>query len=85
MQGAFHGCRGGPGERACPPEDCGGVDGYYETLQRLRDPDDEEHEATKTWIEGMTGGPFDPEAFDPARATKRMGRGLPEWRSERWR
>jgi hypothetical protein len=52
------------GERACPPEDCGGVDGYYETLERLRDPDDEEHEATKTWIESMTGGPFDPDAFD---------------------
>jgi hypothetical protein len=52
------------GERACPPEDCGGVDGYYETLERLRDPDDEGHEATKTWIESMTGGPFDPDAFD---------------------
>ena len=52
------------GARACPPEDCGGVDGYYETLERLRDPDDEEHEATKTWIESMTGGPFDPDAFD---------------------
>jgi hypothetical protein len=52
------------GERACPPEDCGGVHGYYETLARLRDPDDDEHEQTKTWIESMTGGPFDPDAFD---------------------
>jgi hypothetical protein len=52
------------GERACPPEDCGGVDGYYDTLERLGDPTDEEHESTKTWIESMTGGPFDPEAFD---------------------
>jgi hypothetical protein len=52
------------GERACPPEDCGGVHGYYETLERLRDPDDDEHEQTKTWIEAMRGGPFDPDAFD---------------------
>jgi len=52
------------GERACPPEDCGGVHGYYETLECLRDPDHEEYEKTKTWIEAMTGGPFDPDAFD---------------------
>ena len=35
-----------------------------QALERLRDPDDEEHESTKTWIESMTGGPFDPDAFD---------------------
>jgi hypothetical protein len=52
------------GERACPPEDCGGVHGYYDTLERLHDPHDDEHEQTKTWIEAMTGGPFDPDAFD---------------------
>ena len=27
---------------------------------------------------------FDPEAFDPVKATKRMWRDLPDWRSERW-
>lgn len=52
------------GERACPPEDCGGVQGYYETLECLRDPNHGEYENTKTWIESMTGGPFDPDAFD---------------------
>ncbi len=52
------------GERACPPEDSGGVPGYYEKLECLRDPDHDEHEETKAWIEGMTGGPFDPDAFD---------------------
>ena len=30
----------------------------------LRDPENEEHESTRVWIESMTGGPFDPEAFD---------------------
>ena len=28
--------------------------------------------------------PFNPEAFDATKATKRMRRGLPDWRSERW-
>ena len=38
--------------------------GYYETLECLRDPGHEEYEQTKTWIEGMTGGPFDPDVFE---------------------
>ena len=49
---------------ACPPEDSGGVGGYYDKLLTLRDPENEEHESTRVWIESMTGGPFDPEAFD---------------------
>jgi hypothetical protein len=52
------------GERACPPEDCGGVQGYYETLECLRNPRHPEYEDTKTWIESMAGGPFDPDTFD---------------------
>jgi hypothetical protein len=52
------------GERACPPEDCGGVQGYYDTLEILRNPRHDEYENTKTWIESMTGGPFHHEAFD---------------------
>ena len=39
---------GGPlclaGERACPPEDCGGVQGYYKTLEILRNPNHDEYE-----------------------------------------
>ncbi|MFP4165265.1 MAG: plasmid pRiA4b ORF-3 family protein [Chitinispirillaceae bacterium] len=38
------------GERACPPEDCGGVPGYYDMLKTLSDPDDEEYEDTKAWV-----------------------------------
>ena len=52
------------GERACPPEDSGGVHGYYQTLEILRNPRHEEYQDTKAWIESMTGGPFDPDAFD---------------------
>jgi hypothetical protein len=43
------------GERACPPEDCGGVQGYYQTLECLRDADHDDYEQTKNWIESMTG------------------------------
>ncbi len=61
-------CLGGEG--ACPPEDSGGVGGYYEKLLTLGDPDDDEHESTKAWVESMTGGPFDPDAFDLAAANE---------------
>jgi hypothetical protein len=48
------------GRRACPPEDVGGMWGYYDFLDALEDPDHEEHESYLEWI----GGEFDPEAFD---------------------
>ncbi len=49
------------GERACPPEDCGGSLGYVELLDTINNPDDEELESSMEWL----GGSFDPEAFDP--------------------
>jgi hypothetical protein len=48
------------GERACPPEDVGGVHGYASFLEAIRNPDDPEHQSYLEWI----GGSFDPEAFD---------------------
>ncbi len=67
------------GERACPPEDCGGVWGYGDFLQAIRNPKHEEHESMLEWI----GGRFDPEEFDPKKATKEMKKGLPDWKSMR--
>jgi hypothetical protein len=64
------------GERACPPEDVGGTPGYKEFLKAIAQPDHEEHEENLRWA----GGSFDPEHFDPVKATKRMIRGLPNWR-----
>lgn len=49
------------GERACPPEDCGGIPGYEDLLMTISDPDDEEYEDTIEWL----GDDFDPEYFDP--------------------
>jgi len=48
------------GARACPPEDCGGIYGYADFLEAIRDPNHEEHEEMLEWI----GGEFDPEEFD---------------------
>jgi hypothetical protein len=66
------------GERACPPEDVGGVWGYSEYLEALADPEHEEHDEYLEW-----GGPFDAENFDAEKATKAMRRGLPDWRQYR--
>lgn len=65
------------GERACPPEDVGGIGGFYEFLEALADPKHEQHEELLQWI----GGAFDPCEFDPAKATKAMKKGLLDWRS----
>jgi len=67
------------GERACPPEDCGGVWGYGDFLEAIRNPKHEEHENMLEWI----GGRFDSEDFDAKQATKEMKKGLPDWRSTR--
>ncbi len=51
------------GERACPPEDCGGPSGYERLLDILRDPKHEEYADMLDWIGDEA---FDPEAFDSA-------------------
>jgi hypothetical protein len=48
------------GRRARPPEDVGGIGGYYHFLEAVQDPDHEEHDEYLEWV----GGEFDPEAFD---------------------
>jgi hypothetical protein len=53
------------GRRNSPPDDCGGVWGYDDMLEILADPEHEEFEDTKEWIESIKGGPFDPAQFDP--------------------
>jgi len=47
------------GERACPPEDAGGVGGYTLLLEALQNPRHPEHEQMRQWV-GMS---YDPELF----------------------
>ena len=63
------------GSRACPPEDVGGIDGYYEFLEAIADPEHEDHDSYSDWAHK-----FSPEEFDPKKATREMKRGLPNWR-----
>lgn len=58
------------GARACPPEDCGGIGGYEDFLNAIRDPKHENHEDMLEWI----GGEFDPEAFNLTKTNKTLGR-----------
>jgi len=48
------------GERAGPPEDCGGVWGYESFVEAIRDSQHPDHEYLLEWA----GGHFNPEAFD---------------------
>jgi len=48
------------GENACPPEDCGGVGGYYNVVETLSDPDHYDHKDMRTWV----GKDWDPKQFD---------------------
>jgi len=59
------------GERACPPEDVGGLDGYNEYLQIIGDPKHEQHEEMLEWR-----SKFDPALFDSNKASKKMRRGM---------
>jgi len=55
------------GERACPPEDCGGVPGYSDLLRVLRSPRHKEYRNIVAWLKGHAKNywPYDPEHFDP--------------------
>jgi hypothetical protein len=64
------------GERACPPEDVGGIYSYAEYLEAIGNPEHEEHEEYLEWR-----GPFNPEQFDSETVTKRMRRGRGNWPS----
>jgi len=76
------------GKRACPPEDCGGIPGYYHLLEVISDPAHEEHEEMMEWL----GVKLDPDEFhldeineslkgyrveDTAKTKRKIGRNDP--------
>jgi len=65
------------GERACPPEDCGGVWGYETFLEAIQNPQHPEHDSYQEW----SGSSFNPEAFDLENITQQFRLGV-YWQGE---
>jgi len=55
------------GERACPPEDCGGIGGYEYLLEAMENPKTEDQKHLVDWA-----GDFDPEVFDLKKVNSRL-------------
>ena len=56
------------GERHGPPEDCGGIPGFYNFLEAISDPEHEEHQDLLDWV----GGSFAPESFSVDAVNQRL-------------
>jgi hypothetical protein len=56
------------GKRQGPPEDCGGVYGFYDLLETIGNPDHEQYAETMEWL----GEDFDPEAFSVDEVNHRL-------------
>lgn len=54
------------GENACPPEDCGGISGFEELKQKVKDPENEEHHEIMRWL----GGYYSAFSFDANRVNR---------------
>jgi hypothetical protein len=63
------------GQLACPPEDCGGIPGFYDLIEVLSDPKHERREEIMEWI----GDEFDPQAF----SVDKVNRMLAPWTRHR--
>jgi hypothetical protein len=56
------------GKRHGPPEDCGGVPGFYNLLEAIGDPKHGQHDEMREWL----GDDFDPEAFSVDEVNRRL-------------
>lgn len=61
------------GQRACPPEDCGGVWGYRDIIAALERPDATQSAELLEWV----GDGFEPDKFDLAAVNAQLSR----WRT----
>lgn len=57
------------GEHSAPPEDCGGIPGFYAQLEILADPNHPDHNDAREWF-----GDFDPNHFDDQLIKDRLAR-----------
>lgn len=56
------------GENNAPPEDCGGIPGYYLMLEAVKDKNHPDHEDLTEWL----GEDFDPAFFDMTQINVRL-------------
>lgn len=47
------------GKRDCPPEDCGGIPGFYEMLEARADPTHPDHPEVAEWLDGYAPDELD--------------------------
>jgi hypothetical protein len=57
------------GKRCCPPEDCGGPQGFAEVLKAVQDANHPNHEEVCEWL-----GDFVPESFSADEINRRLRR-----------
>ena len=57
------------GERDCPPEDCGGIPGFYEMLEARADPAHPDHAEISEWLDE-----YDPDVLDVFPIQVALGR-----------
>jgi hypothetical protein len=57
------------GEGSGPPEDCGGIPGFYDLLDILADPAHPEFDEAKAWL-----GDYDPVVIDEQAIVARLGK-----------
>jgi len=57
------------GERNCPPEDCGGIPGFYEMLEAKADPEHPDHADVSEWLDD-----YDPNELDVFPINGLLGR-----------
>ena len=58
------------GERRCPPEDCGGIPGYYEFLKNITSKQDKKRKAALDWY----GAPYDPDEIGEQQIVTTLNR-----------
>ena len=56
----------------CPPEDCGGVDGYKDFLIVMANPAHEEYEELKAWAGLPKNSFWDPHEFNLEKQASRL-------------
>ena len=57
------------GERDCPPEDCGGIHGFYEMLEAKADTNHPDHAEITEWLDG-----YDPDELEVFPIQVALGR-----------